>query len=321
MRLLRLVLFALLLPVSTAALSQSPAEQVRASLEIGEHHAIINGVRLWYRVAGRTSGTPVVYLHGGPGQGSQSFARFAGPHLERDHRLVYLDQRGAGRSERPWNKAYSIDLLVEDLEQLRRAWGMPRIAVIGHSFGSVLAMEYGARYPERVSHVVLAASVPDVQAAWEVQCLRLQRTDPAAYSRAVAAQKPSRAARCNMTGAYDGAQAGEMMTSFMFPNPATAQLLKAADEEGGLRNTGVVGDAIFSQGFLTYRFSRVADLRAPVLVITGTRDLQAVPEPQRVLVRSVQNGRMLEYEGAGHFMWVEQPERFARDVSAFLRSR
>jgi proline iminopeptidase len=124
-----------------------------------------------------------------------------------------------------------------------------------------------------------------------------------------------------MTGAYEGAQAGEMMNSYMFPNRAIAQQLKAADEEGGLRNTGVVGDAIFSQGFLTYRFSKAADLRAPVLVITGTRDLQAVPEPQRVLVKSVPNGRILEYDGSGHFLWVEQPERFARDVSAFLRTR
>jgi proline iminopeptidase len=321
MRLLPLILLSVLLPISAAGHSQPQAQPVRASLQAGDHHAVINGVRLWYRVAGRRSGIPVVYLHGGPGQGSQSFARFAGPHLERDHRMVYLDQRGAGRSERPWNNAYSIDLLVEDLEQLRRAWRVPRIAVIGHSFGTVLAMEYGARYPDRVSHVVLAASVPDVQAAWEVQCSRLERTDPAAYSRAVAAQKPGRSARCNMTAAYEGERAGEMMTSFMFPNPATAQQLKAADEEGGLRNTGVVGSAIFSQGFLTYRFSRAADLRAPVLVIAGTRDLQAVAEPQRALVQSVQKGRMLEYDGAGHFMWVEQPERFARDVSTFLRSR
>jgi len=321
MRLVRLILLALLLPMSAAIQAQPRSDPPRASLSTGEHQAVINGVRLWYRVAGRPTGTPVVYLHGGPGQGSQSFARYAGPHLEPHHRMVYLDQRGAGRSERPWNDAYSIDLLVDDLEQLRRAWGVPRIAVIGHSFGSVLAMEYGAKYPDRVSHIVLAASVPDIQGAWDVQCARLQGTDPAAYARAVAAQKPGRSARCNMTGAYEGARAGEMMTSFMFPNPATAQQLKAADEAGGLRNTGVVGNAIFSQGFLTYRFGRSADLRAPVLVITGTRDLQAVPEPQRALVKAVRNGRMLEYDGAGHFMWVEQPERFARDVTAFLRGR
>jgi proline iminopeptidase len=321
MRLIRLVLLALLLPTSVSAFAQRSADPPQASLSTGEHQAVINGVRLWYRVAGRSSGTPVVYLHGGPGQGSQSFARFAGPHLERDHRMVYLDQRGAGRSERPWNNAYSIDLLLEDLEQLRRAWRVPRIAVIGHSFGSVLAMEYGARYPDRVSHIVLAASVPDIQGAWEVQCTRLERTDPAAFARAVASQKPGRSARCNMTGAYEGEEAGKMMTSFMFPNPETAARLKAADEEGGLRNTGVVGNAIFSQGFLTYRFDRAASVRAPVLIIAGARDLQAVPEPQRDLARTVRNGRMLEYEGAGHFMWVEQPQRFARDVTAFLRTR
>ena len=318
---MRLILFALLLSLSAAGLSLPRAQQAGGGLDIGEHHTVINGVRLWYRVAGRREGTPVVYLHGGPGQGSQSFARFAGPHLERNLRMVYLDQRGAGRSERPWDNAYSIDLLVDDLEQLRRAWGVPRIAVIGHSFGSVLALEYGARYPDRVSHVVLAASVPDVQAAWDVQCAHLKRTDPPAYARAVASQKPGRTARCNMTGAYEGEQAGAMMTAFMFPNREIAQKLKAADEEGGLRNTGVVGNAIFSQGFLTYRFNNSANLRAPVLVIAGARDLQAVPEPQRMLVQSIRNARMLEYPGAGHFMWMEQPERFARDVSAFLRSR
>jgi proline iminopeptidase len=235
--------------------------------------------------------------------------------------MIYLDQRGAGRSERPWNNAYSIDLLVDDLEQLRRAWRVPRIAVIGHSFGTVLAMEYAAKYPDHVSHVVLAASVPDIQGAFDVQCARLERTDPSAYARAVAAQPKERSARCNMTGAYEGEQAQAVMKSFMFPNADTATQLKSADEEGGLRNTGVVGDALFSQGLLTYRFTKPAELRAPVLVLTGTRDGQAVPEPQRALVKSVRNGRILEYEGAGHFLWVEQPERFAKDVSSFLRSR
>src|SRR5687768_15715295 len=72
------------------------------ALSPGVHNEVINGVRLWYRVAGANRGTPVVFLHGGPGQGSQTFARFAGPHLERDNRMVYLDQRGSGHSEKHW---------------------------------------------------------------------------------------------------------------------------------------------------------------------------------------------------------------------------
>ena len=81
-----------------------------------------------------------------------------------------------------------------------------------------------------------------------------------------------------------------------------------------------VGAALFRQGFLTYRFGRAGELRAPVLIIGGTRDFQSVIELHREFVRTLPNGRLLEYEGNGHFMWVEDPQRFARDVSAFLDS-
>src|SRR5688572_2820354 len=135
----------LFLLLSLVAAAPAAAEN-RAALSPGVHETVVNGVRLWYRVAGRRSGIPVVFLHGGPGQGSQGFAKFAGPELEKGLRMVYLDQRGSGRSERPWNQAYSMDLLIEDLEQLRRAWGVPKIALIGQSFGTALGMEYAARY-------------------------------------------------------------------------------------------------------------------------------------------------------------------------------
>lgn len=321
MRWIRLILALLSVAAAPPALSQELYSAPSASLAAGEHHIVINGTRIWYRVAGRPSGTPVVYLHGGPGQGSQSFAHFAGPHLEPHHRMVYLDQRGAGRSERPWNDTYSIDLIVDDLESLRRAWGVQRLDLIGHSIGAVFAMEYGARYPEHVSHIVLAGGVNDVQRAFDIQCARLEREDPAAYQRAVAAKPAEWTARCNMMRAYSGAESERVLTSYMFPNPATADILKEADEANGLRNSGVVGAALFRQGFLTYQFRRAAELRAPVLIIGGTRDRQSVIDMQREFVRTLPNGRLLEYQGNGHFMWVEDPARFARDVTAFLRRR
>jgi proline iminopeptidase len=319
MRLIRFAIAALAMAAAPAAVGQELYSAPSASLAPGEHQAVINEVRLWYRVAGRADGTPVVYLHGGPGQGSQSFAHFVGPHLEPNHRVIYLDQRGAGRSERPWNEAYSIDLMVDDLEKLRRAWGAPRLDLIGHSFGSILAMEYGARYPGHVAHIVLAGGVNDIQRAFDMQCARLEREDPAAYRRAVAARPQEWTARCNMMSAYSGAEGERVLTSYMFPDPSTADILKAADEANGLRNSGVVGGVLFRNGFLTYRFRRAGDLRAPVLIIGGTGDRQSVIELHREFVRTVPNGRLLEYEGNGHFMWVEDPARFARDVTAFLR--
>lgn len=320
MRLIRFVIAALCMAAAPALAAQQPPSAASASLDAGEHEVVINGTRLWYRVAGRATGTPVVYLHGGPGQGSQSFAHFVGPHLEPHQRVVYLDQRGSGRSGRPEDGAYSIDLMVDDLEKLRRAWGVPRLDLIGHSFGTVLAMEYGARYPDHVAHIVLAGGVNDVQRAFDIQCARLEREDPAAYQRAMAGRPENWTARCNMIRAYRGAESERVLRSYMFPNPATADLLKVADEANGLRNTGEVGAALFRQGFLTYRFGRAGELRAPVLIIGGTRDFQSVIELHREFVRTLPNGRLLEYEGNGHFMWVEDPARFARDVSAFLDS-
>lgn len=284
-----------------------------ASLTPGEHQAVVNGVRLWYRVAGQGEGAPVVFLHGGPGQGSQTFARFAGPALERDLRMVYLDQRGSGRSERPWNDAYSLALLVDDLEQLRRAWGVEKIALVGHSFGTIVALEYAAAHPEHVERVVLAAAAPDLPGALDLQCVRLERLDPTAYARAVAERPADLPARCN---AFAAGKA--FVDANMFPDPATMALVESTDAEGGLSNTGELGQALFGQGLPTYRFARHDRLDMPVLVVAGEADFQTVVEPQRDLVARLPDARILEYPGRGHFMFVEDPERFAADVAAFL---
>ena len=57
----------------------------------------------------------------------------------------------------------------------------------------------------------------------------------------------------------------------------------------------------------------------PVLVEAGASDFQAMIDPIRQFVRDLPDGRLTEYEGRGHFMFVEDPERFARDVTSFLR--
>jgi len=302
-------------------LAAPAAAENRAALAPGVHETVVNGVRLWYRVAGRGRGVPVIYLHGGPGQGSQSFAKFAGPELEKGLRMVYLDQRGSGRSERPWTRAYSLDLLVDDLEKLRIAWGVTRIGLIGQSFGTALAMEYAARYPTHVSHLVLAAGIPDIPAALDIQCARLEREDPQAFARAKAALGEGDKARCNMFKAYEGPAAREALDRRMYPNLETMRLVDEADAEGGLRNSGEMGQALAAQGFFGYRFEKAERLTMPVLVIAGGRDLQAVAEPQRALAARVKRVRYLEYPESGHFMFVEEPVRFGRDVTAFIAGR
>ena len=306
--------------LATALLLPTPAAaRATAAATTGQHRFAVGSVHLWYRIAGKPGGTLVVFLHGGPGEGSQTFARFAGPALEARLRMVYLDQRGSGRSDRP--KAadnYSIAQLVDDIEALRRRLGAPRIDLIGHSFGTILGLEYAARYPGRVAHLVLAGAVPDLPRAIDLQCARLQTSDPAAFARSTQGKPPGAYPRCDVFSAYDGDQMGAAIHRNMYPDPATGRKVDAMDSANGLGNTGELGNALSAKGLWSYRFADTAKVTAPTLVIAGGRDFQAVEAPQRDLAKALPHGRFLLYPNDGHFMFVEEPRRFATDVAAFL---
>lgn len=110
--------------------------------------------RLYFEECGRPDGTPVVFLHGGPGAGCSVKARsFFDP--ER-YRIVLFDQRGAGRST---PHASLVDNttwhLVADIERLRIELGIESWVVFGGSWGSTLALAYAQTHPERVRGLIL----------------------------------------------------------------------------------------------------------------------------------------------------------------------
>jgi len=124
-------------------------------LDVGDGHT------LYYEEVGDEHGTPVVYLHGGPGSGFTPGAR-ANFDPQR-HRAVLFDQRSAGRSTpyaSEWNVNWStidMDHHVADIEQLREHLGIDRWIVFGLSWGSVLGATYAERHPDRVRALVLGA--------------------------------------------------------------------------------------------------------------------------------------------------------------------
>lgn len=289
-------------------------------LREGAHDVVIDGVRIWYRVAG-TSGIPVIFLHGGPGSFSHDFATLAGPALETSLRMVYLDQRGSGHSERPWTGEYSILRLVEDIEGVRQVLRAPRIALIGHSFGGALALEYGAKYPNHVSRLVLVGGLSDAAASGRTMCRRLAETNPVAYARAAAdSANRSRPGGCNVTAGLQGADLNEFFMANMYPDPAVRTVRDSVARLSGLRNTGELQRALFAQGLLTYEFSAHQRLTMPVLIIAGQRDYQIGLEAQEELARRLPRARLVVYESGGHHMYLDEPERFSRDVRQFLAS-
>jgi len=132
-----------------------------------------DGQRLYWEVCGNPSGIPAVYLHGGPGSGSSPGPRrFFDP---RRYRIILFDQRGAGRST-PSAADFDNDLscnttphLLGDLEKLRSHLGVDRWVMLGHSWGTTLALAYAEQHPEQVAGLVLIGVTTTRR--WEIDWL------------------------------------------------------------------------------------------------------------------------------------------------------
>lgn len=96
-------------------------------------------------------------IHGGPGSDHTGFKPLLSP-LSDKVQLIYVDQRGCGRSAPADPETYTLANNVADLEALRDALGLEQTVLMGASYGGMVALAYAQAYPERVSHLVLVAT-------------------------------------------------------------------------------------------------------------------------------------------------------------------
>ena len=123
----------------------------------GFHLDVGDGHRIWVQPWGEPSGTPVLFLHGGPGSGCNPGQRRLFDPVR--HRVAFVDQRGAGRSLPPRARhANTTSHLVADLERVRVHLGVERWLVVGGSWGATLALAYAQAHPDRVAALVLRAT-------------------------------------------------------------------------------------------------------------------------------------------------------------------
>jgi proline iminopeptidase len=105
-------------------------------------------------------GQAIIVLHGGP-DFDHTYLLPDMDRLSDSFRLIYYDQRGRGRSaDRVQPEDITLASDVADLEKVRQYFQLKSTALLGHSWGTVLALEYALRYPERVSHLILMNPAP-----------------------------------------------------------------------------------------------------------------------------------------------------------------
>ena len=269
-----------------------------------------DGVQLKADVAGK--GVPCLFVHGGPGSGSEIVQRLAGKTLEQHFKMIYLDQRGSGRSGSDPKKNYALDRVVQDMEELREHLQIKKWVLMSHSFGGIIATAYAKKYPEHVSGLVLMNSILNLPAAMESTATHGYALLPAGKPPMdPAAPLPQRfgmvMAMLNQSG---------LSNKLMYADDATDARVKAA-MKGIEQNADFIATVFQSGAIGTYADDwtpATAALKMPVLVISGKEDHMVgadhykafrFPDQQVVVVP----GR--------HFSMVEQPDAVGKALAGF----
>src|SRR5262245_12143011 len=143
----------------------------------------VPGGRIWYKVSGPGAGIPAILLHGGPGFSSYYLKSLEA--LSNDRPVIRYDQLGAGRSDRISDTSmFTIDHYVRELDSLRARLKYDKVDLIGHSWGTILAVEYYRAHPEHVASLTLASPALDL-AAWEKNARDLVKTLSDSSQRAI----------------------------------------------------------------------------------------------------------------------------------------
>ena len=116
-----------------------------------------DGVKIYYRTFG--TGTPILIINGGPGLNSDGFVDLAKTLSAQNQTIIY-DQRGTGKSLMQKIDASSItmELMIDDMENLRKQLKIERWIILGHSFGGMLASYYATIHPDRIISMILSSS-------------------------------------------------------------------------------------------------------------------------------------------------------------------
>jgi proline iminopeptidase len=271
------------------------------------------GSELHYRSVG--TGTPAVFLSGGPGLTVDYMVPVA-DFLPVGYRRIFLEQRGTGKS-RPAGvslESMTLHTVVEDVEALRLHLKQERLLLIGHSWGGMLAMAYAVAHPDRVDRLVLIASGgPTLEfAQWFSDNIdaRLRPED-------IEARRYWQLAVKNGVD-RDKAALEEIraITPGYFFDRRKALEFAATFKEGELWQD--VNELLF--GDLARRYDLrdgLKKLNRPVLIVQGHQD--PIGDKTAEDIHALISGSTLEYiNKSGHFPWLEQPEDFKRIVSGFL---
>lgn len=273
----------------------------------------IRDASLFVEVLG--DGYPLLLMHGGPGADHYSMLPFRS--CADQFTLIFYDHRCNGRSEGAAISSMTWENLTADADALRSELGFQRWAVLGHSFGGKVALEYALRYPDSLTHLVLLDTGGDSRWA--------QDNAPELLARRGYSPKKVQLARRFYNGQITRGEfylALLRLGSAYYHHATTLTLLREL-YHGAWRSKPRPEALIFAGPHLLRGWSvmdRLGEIKAPTLVMAGRDDFLFPPEHQQELAAGIHDAHLQIIERAGHNPHSERPEEVFKALRSFIPS-
>ncbi len=255
-----------------------------------------SGIKLPYVEQGNPDGRAVLFLHGFAGS-CHSFDQVL-PLLPSSFHALAYSQRGHGDASQP-QRGYRLQDFASDAREFLDLFGLQEAVVVGHSMGAAVAMKFALDYPNLTTGLVLAGSgLPKqgdraVQNFWDSTVSRLEDPVDPAFVRSFIENTFARPIPSDVFEKI-------VRDSLKVPAHVWKEAYKNRMEEDF---TGEIGK-----------------IHAPTLIIWGDRDTKTNRSEQEALLAGIPGSKLLVYQGAGHELHYEEPERFASDLVKFLEN-
>lgn len=314
------------------SLASTPAAPAAAALAsnafpIQEGFVDAHGVMIYYMVVGR--GAPLLIVHGGPGASHDYFLPYLLP-LARDNRLVFVDERGSGRSQKLLDdpSQYTVAAMVEDVEAVRQALHLGKISLLGHSYGGVLAQAYALKYQDQLSHLILCSTFSSTSAMNQVFQQMKARMAPALRRRIDAMEKAGLFGhgpvyrRGRYSDAYMIAAWGEGYFPYLYqnhPDPNYDPVGNGVMAWDLYREMwGSNGEFVIDGNLKSVEYTdRLAVIHVPTLIMVGDHD-ECPPQLAEAMHAKIAGSRLVVLPHSGHMEFVDQPRLFNATVDGFL---
>jgi proline iminopeptidase len=271
----------------------------------------IRDVSLFMKVMGH--GYPLLLMHGGPGLDHTTL--LALQPLADQFTLIFYDHRCNGRSAGAEVTSMTFENLTADADTLRQTLGFEKWAVLGHSFGGNVALEYALRYPQNLSHLILMNTGGD---QWWVNQNAPELLAKRGYS-AATVQAARRFYNGQLTPGEFLRTSMKFIGAYFYRN----FLLEMAHEvfSGGPRPKMRPEPLIFGYSQLLKDWTvmnRLGEIKAPTLVLAGRYDFLFPPEHQAILADRLPNAQLDLIERAGHNPQMEQSAQVIQAIRNFI---